>query len=348
MLLVAMSNEPLTTLAAPMSSGLAQARARRALRSLGVSDAVPLTRANSVTNEVWFTDDYVVRVNRHADLRLRREAVLAQDLPAEIGYPPVIQYGGELGADWLVVQRLPGQPLSRCWPAMGHHERRAAVRQLADRLRIVHATPCPPLDGLVDTPQLLDPAPTGQRAVHRLLGAVADAGRLPWVDPGIMGDIAAMVQADAGALEPFDATTMVHGDVTFENVLWDRDHISSLLDFEFARPGPPDLDLDVLLRFAAYPFLHVPPAYENETRAADYERVPWWLLEDYPELFTVARQFERIRLYSIAWDIKEVLSFPPQVSLHHVHSCHPYQRLVHVLRGTSYLDRLNGGLQIDW
>lgn len=330
-----------------LGTGLGRARAMAALAEVDLSPR-GLTRADSVTNEVWMTADHVVRVNRDASLRLHREACLSQVLPAEVGYPPLVQHGGEIGSDWLIVDRVPGEPLSRAWPSMGREQRRAAVRQLATRLRAVHEVPCPRLDGLIDVPQLLDPAPSGAEAVIRLLGAIDRASTLPNVDVGVMRDAAAHVRTHAHVLDPFDATTIVHGDLSFENVLWDGSQVTALLDFEYARPGPPDLDLDVLLRFVALPELHVAPDYEHETRASDYADVPWWLAEDYPELFAHPHQFDRVRLYSLAWDVRELLAFPPAEPMRDLHRHHPLRRITHVLGRTSYLDRLNGGVTLDY
>ncbi|MEO6628503.1 MAG: hypothetical protein ABIP03_08015, partial [Aquihabitans sp.] len=91
-----------SALVAQHSSGLARARAMRALGEAGLASE-GLTRADSVTNEVWLTDDYVIRVNRDASLRLYREAVLSQVLPEEVGYPTLVQHGGEIGSDWLIL-----------------------------------------------------------------------------------------------------------------------------------------------------------------------------------------------------------------------------------------------------
>lgn len=330
-----------------MDSGLARARAMRALAEVGLPSA-GLVRADSVTNEVWLTEGYVVRVNRDASSRLHREAVLSQILPKSVGYPPLVQHGADVSSDWLVMGRVSGRPLSRAWPTMSTDLRREAVGQLADRLRAVHNTQCPHLDGLSEVPQLLDRAPTGGQAVLRLLHAIETAKRLPHVDQGILSEATVFVETNAHVLDPFDASTIVHGDLSFENVLWDGERVTALLDFEFARPGAPDLDLDVLLRFAALPHLHVAPDYEAETRAEDYAEVPWWLVEDYPELFAHPHQFERVRLYSLAWDVRELLAFPPTATLRDLHRHHPLRRITHVLGGISYLDRLNGGVALDY
>ncbi|MCU1372688.1 MAG: aminoglycoside phosphotransferase [Ilumatobacteraceae bacterium] len=330
-----------------MATGLGRARALGALQTIGAS-SVGLVRADSVTNEVWLTDDLVVRLNRDASMRLHREAVLSQVLPESVGYPQVIQHGGEAGSDWLVTLRLPGVPLSRAWPTLTPIARRDAVHQIADRLKEVHRTPCPRLDGLHDVPQLLDPAPTGGQAVQRLLNALERASVLPNVDPSVMADASTMVRELAPSLDPFDAATIVHGDLTFENILWDGAEVTALLDFEYARPGPADLDLDVLLRFCALPHLHVAPDYEHLTKAADYAEVPWWLAEEYPELFSHPRQLDRVRLYSIAWDVRELLAFPPQEPLNRLHKHHAYQRLSQNLRGTHYIDRFNGEASVHY
>jgi aminoglycoside phosphotransferase len=330
-----------------MSTGLARARAVRALAEVGLpSDG--LVRADSVTNEVWFTGSYVVRVNRDASPRLYREAVLSQVLPSEVGYPPIVQHGGEIGSDWLILERIPGVPLSRAWPNMTMQQRRRAVSQLADRLKVIHSTICPRLDGLGSVPQLLDSAPTGAQAVTRLLESIDEAARLPNVDPAVMGEAADLVTSICSALDPFDSSTIVHGDLTFENIMWNGTDIAAMLDFEFARPAPADLDLDVLLRFVSLPQLHVAPDYEARTRPEDYAEVPWWLAEDYPELFAHPRQFDRSRVYSVAWDVREMLAYPPSDTLRNLHRHHPYRRLTNVLRGSSYLDRFNGEVVHDF
>lgn len=307
-----------------------------------------LIRADSVTNEVWVTDEYVIRVNRDASLRLYREAVLSQVLPDEVGYPPLVQHGGEIGSDWLILDRVPGVPLSRAWPTMSVEHRREAIRQFTRRLRAVHQTQCPGLEGMADLPHLLDPAPTAGQAVTRLVEAYERASQLPQVDSGLMDDAIHMIRDLTPSLEPFNTNTIVHGDLTFENVLWDGENITALLDFEFARPGPPDLDLDVLLRFISLPQLHVAADYEAITKAEDYADIPWWMAEDYPELFAHPRQFDRVRVYSLAWDVRELLAFPPGDALRNVHRYHPYRRIANVLRGTSYLDRLNGAIILDF
>jgi hygromycin-B 7''-O-kinase len=328
-------------------SSFAIARARRALQSAFLDIDMPLRRASSVTNEVWIADEYVIRVNRRLDPRLRREAHLAPYLPPEVRYPEIVAYGGKPGSDWLILKRVPGDVLARCWPTMSPLERREATHQLAGALRALHQTTAPPDLPEIDStaPQLLSSRTFSP--VMPLLVAIDRLRELPHMEPDLLDRAESMVAEHAKDLTPFDATTLVHGDLTFENVLWDGKKISALLDFEWARPGPADLDLDVLLRFCALPHLHVAEDYEHLTHAEDYREVPWWLAEDYPELFDFPNQFDRVRLYAIAYDVRDLLLHPPSEPVGQLSQHHAYHRLAATVNGTSYLNRLAEGRPVS-
>ncbi len=321
---------------------MAMARARHALLQAGLDSTVPLEPASSVTNEVWLTPTHVVRVNRRPNQRLRREAILGPSLPDEIGYPMVVAYGGRMGADYLVLKRIEGKPLAHWWPTMDATERRSAISQLAEKLRRLHRTPGPADLPMIDAPQMLRGETLSP--VMSLLVALDQARSLAHVDRGLIDDVERMVFDLTPAIEPFDSEFLVHGDLTFENILWDGEQITALLDFEWARTSPPDVDLDVFLRMCCLPHLHVGDDLVSTTRAADYADIPWWLREDYPELFDVPRQFDRLRLYSIAYDIKDLTMFPPPAPAQQLNENHSLNRLRRTIVGNSHLDRLDTGV----
>lgn len=323
-------------------AALAELRARTALRGAGLDPSAPLVRASSVTNEVWLTPTHAVRVNRHPSNRLYRESMVAAVLPSAVGYPKVVAHGGGRGEDWLVLERVAGEPLAACWPDLSAGERESAVHQLAQRLAALHRTPAPAgLPPVDPAPQLLDVG--ADDPTERLRVAIEQAAALPHVDGLVLAEAGDMVRRLAPALEPFRSSTLVHGDVTFENVLWHDGEVTALLDMEWARPGPSDLDLDILLRCAAHPQLHVAPALEARTHPEDYTEVPWWLGQAYPQLFDYPSQLDRVRIYSIAYDVRDLLAAPPQCAPHHLPELHAYHRLARVVRRQSYLDVLGKG-----
>jgi aminoglycoside phosphotransferase (APT) family kinase protein len=306
----------------------------------GLDEHVPLDRASSVTNEVWLSADYVIRVNRSPNQRLRREAFLGPILPPSVDYPEVVAYGGQLGADWLIMARKPGTVLSRAWPTMSVEARRDAVAQFAEILRALHGVETPAELPEIDTPQLV--GGTGFNAVDPLLSALDRAATLPHVEGFLVEQLRQLVLDTSWSIEPFVVSHLVHGDLHFENVLWNGERITALLDFEWAHGAPPDVDLDIFFRFCAYPFLHVAEDYEHMTRAEDYAAIPYWLAADYRELFAIPNLFERLQIYSIAYDIRELLLFPPPRPPRELSKYHPYNRLDMLVRGQSHLHRLAG------
>ncbi len=318
-------------------TALAELRARTALRGAGLDPQVPLERASSVTNEVWLTPTHVVRVNRSHDNRLVRETVIADALPPAVGYPRIVAHGRGQGEDWLVSDRVPGTPLAHHWPDLSVEDRRSAVAQLAKRLVALHGTPAPPdLPPIVGAPQLLEVGAEDPTAPVR--AALERAARLEHVEPLLLHEAADMVARCEAALHPYIASTLVHGDVTFENILWHDGQVTALLDVEWSRPGPSDLDLDVILRCCAYPKMHVAEKFEGRTDAADYADVPEWLAESYPRLFAYPNQRDRLRVFAIAYEVRELLAFPPTAPVNTLSPLHAWHRLARVVRRESYLD----------
>lgn len=319
---------------------LSELKARKTLMSVGL-DASKFEQACSVTNEVWLTETHVVRFNKAGDGRLRREAFLSRHLPPELNYPPIVSYGGEVGADYLILERLPGRPLAHCWPTMSDNARHNAITQLAHQLRLLHYTRTPVGLPPIEAPQLLRAG--NPRPAEELLQAIEHARRLPHVDTSLMTDISLIVHEHQSALDPFNATTLVHGDLTFENILWDGRRVT-LLDYEWAHGAPADVDLDILLRCCALPFLHVAPAYERLADPRDYRNVPGWLAQAYPVLFEVPRLGARLLLYAISFDMRELLRFPPHMPARDLSPHHPLNRMRQTADGRSYIARFAAAL----
>lgn len=318
-------------------NALAQVRALQVLQSAGIPAPAQLDSASSVTNEVWMTRDVVVRINRKATGRLHREATLAPLLPRSTGYPGIVASGGGGNLDWLIVRRRPGAPLAHAWPTMTRAERRAAVHQIASGLRQIHATRTPAGLPRLETPQLIDASELFP--ISPLEQALEAALRVPTIPGWLLDDLGARIRWLASALADFRGDTLIHGDLTFENVLWDGTQVTAIIDFEWARGAPPDLELDVLLRMCAYPHLHVGPSQADAARAEDYAEVPMWFAEAYPDMFEVDRIADRLELYSLAFDLRDLLQFPPRGDGTQLPKLHAQNRLVATLNGRGHLTR---------
>ncbi len=305
----------------------AESVARQILQRNGLPGR-DLRRVPSTSNEVFLADDHVVRLNRNRSgtNRLLREAELCLALPRLRWTPDIVEYGRLEGTAFLIVGRKKGMTLARWWPDMRPKQRREAIGQLAACMRAIHSTRVPDgLDPISDTPQLLG---IGKSEALPLLRGIQQLRGVANVDSSVVDDAEGLVRSLAASAGTHPPTGLVHGDLSLENVLWDGSSISAVLDFEWARAAPRELDLDVLCRFLVLPEHHVPEAYRDRVGPDHFLDVVGWLIDDYPELFSPARLAERLTLFAVAYEVRAVLANPPGGPVGSLPPAHPYRRLV--------------------
>jgi hypothetical protein len=315
--------------------------AGRRLRQVGTAAGLePVTaprRAISYSNDAWLFDDrrYGAVVLRICSLggiaRLEREAVLARRLPPTVRRAELLASGRLPAMTWALHRRLAGEPLNRCWPALTAAERASLVAQLAEQLMALH-TWVPPAgvaaalvartagDGSGEPTAGLDLLPL---PVSRLRTLVPAACALPWVDKGLVGAAAEAAGSLAGAAPVVDDPArhhLVHHDVTLSNLWW-HDGTLTLLDLEWARFGPPDLELVQLCENAEADTLR--GVGEHQVLLAD-------LLAAYPGLCAGP---DRLRLYALLFAIRHVVVWPPDGPADGLDPYHPVRRLHRLLHG---------------
>jgi hygromycin-B 7''-O-kinase len=223
---------------------------------------------------------------------------------------------------------VPGTPLDEVctWPAPDGL--RDIVREAAGLLRALHSWPVPAdLAGTLKRP-VADPDPLRRAGAEVVLlppssavGLIPAAKQLPFTDHGVL-DAAAGRLTELGNLADIGGDVLLHGDFYLSNVLVDDGHASALIDFEFARMGPSDLELISVVR-----------ALDMESRLG-VPRPPLlaWLAEDYPELFAAPDLDRRLWLYAIAYTIRHIIFWPPDRAeadgLDPGHPLHTLRRLI--------------------
>lgn len=260
----------------------------------GLDPDTPLQRASSQANEVWLAPDFVLRVNFRGDIgRLRREYDVAHVLPPAARYPGVAYYGTDGQIEWIVGQRVPGVVLSRVWPTLSPEQRRQATHELGHALATLHAVAMPSLPGDADlAPPHILPLPRLVGLIHR----VAAADKL---DNALARDLEAFVRERWDAFDD-QSRGLVHGDPHLENVLWDGERISAVLDLEWSRNSWLEVDLETLLSFYNVPERFVSEQDEHLAHAEDYRDAPGWLAEAHPDLFAHPRLSDRLTVLHIS------------------------------------------------
>lgn len=192
-----------------------------------------------MTSDVAFAehDGVVVVVKRCAhrvylDWLRREQRVLRALGGAGLPIPQFIAYAEADGADtrvgWLITSRLAASPLLAVAVDAAPARRNALFRRLGELVRRLHATPVPA--------QLLE---SGTWLARQLAQAREN---LPWCD-GTAAGLVELERSQPAAVPE----TLIHGDLSLDNVLVDEHDELHLIDWAGGGSGDPRLDIALAL-----------------------------------------------------------------------------------------------------
>ncbi|MGD9793890.1 MAG: phosphotransferase family protein, partial [Acidimicrobiia bacterium] len=115
-------------------------RVRQVLQLAGLPTDTRVSRVESARNEVWLTDQHVVRIASSVSAqRLTHEAQVVGMLPADVPHPGILASGRAGFAEWSVLPRIHSAPLAHLWPDLNDAKRFGAVLSIARALRAIHS-----------------------------------------------------------------------------------------------------------------------------------------------------------------------------------------------------------------
>lgn len=275
----------------------------------------------SYSNDAWVLDladlgPSILRVcwrgNRE---RLITECVLGPRLPPEVGYPELLRHGRLASADltWMLTRRLPGCTLAEAWVGLNEPDRGAACRSTASMMRSLHRwRPGPKVvqalrahrrldgDARAIVGSTINPLP-----MPRLRRVAVLAGTVRGVNRGLVRDVVDWLDAHRELLPPLDDPegAVLHADLHMGNIWWDGEAVTGLIDFEFARLGPPWVELARITDSVA------------SNQAEGVEGCHQLLLDSlgkhYPEVLAFPRLSERIMACRLAFELRQLVIREP-------------------------------------
>lgn len=206
-------------------------------------------RAGGWTNAVWLNGGFALRLSKERESdRIRREVERSKFLPVSAGYPRNIAVGVTDGYEWSLSERIGGEPLRAVWNGLSWRSKSAAVERILAITDSVHSVAAGEVEQL-----------TGKSAWYSSFDkqqSLADVERhvsKKYFTPEqgrILCDILERFY-DGNSRTP---CVFCHGDITVDNLLWNKGEVVSLLDFEHAVMAPPQLDLHSVVGLALFPF----------------------------------------------------------------------------------------------
>jgi aminoglycoside phosphotransferase (APT) family kinase protein len=278
---------------------------RQLLTDAGLPSA-GIQRAPGFANVVAMTGDHVIRLNegRFVDA-FRHEAEVLGQLKGIIPVPEVVAFGERAGGgEFIILQRLPGENLEDAWPSLSPASRTSIIDELASILRTLHAIPqqswmrC-------RWSELANETGDAHNAYHApptVAPALNESATTIRPEIGDLLEKAKQFIADRAALFSGDDDVFLHTDIHFRNVIVDQGRITGLIDFEGSRPGPIDIECNMLIRWISSRRDHAQGTYR--TILADLDRA-------YPQLLTVPHLATRLEVRELIWMLVQLHHWRP-------------------------------------
>lgn len=291
----------------PWDEAVARRRLGQVAKAAGLRLSGDEVFIESGSNDTWFVSgDTVLQVCYRGDVdRLVREAELLAVLPDSVPGPAVLDYGRDQLMSWILVKRVRAGSLWDAWASEPGAVLRSYVSQLAQIMRSLHswqpparvlaryaAAECPEAetDPVAIAASTLTPLSASQ------LGRLIEHARAAaFTDQDVLDTIAArLAEVAARVTISRDADVVLHGDCTPANVLVRDGCVVALLDFEWSRRGPRDIEV-TLPAFSAW---------------ADGPPMLPWLAESYPDLFDVPDFEQRQWFYRAGFALRGLIHWP--------------------------------------
>jgi len=263
-----------------------------------IRDELPLSFDNSTfspgaSNDIWIGESTVLRVCWRGNTeRLSIEAQLGSELPAAVRYPRTVAWGRKDSLVWQVQAKIDAVSLDKTFSSHSKESLQRMVSQLAGIYRSLHEWDVPQSVRLLlqsksamqrDNPKtqlVLLPIEFGYTVLEEIQG-------LRWFPEDLYVTTLRRLD-DLSQLDPFlsqtEAISMIHCDASPSNILERGGQVVSLLDFEWARLGPIDMELLIWLHMARF----------ADSTSNPFPPIFQWLKKDYPELFAAPNSRERL------------------------------------------------------
>lgn len=282
------------------------------LNQLGLP-STELEALHGWSNEVWLTPTHVVRLSSGRFREsFKHEVAAIQLIRDRVSVPKIVAHG-ELGTrEWMIARRVPGQNLLDAWPALDWQERRRAVLALARELAQLHSIELPAgfanpwqTDAITLPGKARDAYHVQPRYFPVIIKSLRSSGLL---EPALLARAEQWLHEQLPLFE-HDEDVLLHGDLHFNNLMWDGERIT-LLDLEGASRGARDVELDTIIRFTCAPAPFYGQARQAQTSSDDYRDVLSTLQEGYPALFAAPGLEARLKVYEAMWYLLQIHHFP--------------------------------------
>jgi aminoglycoside phosphotransferase (APT) family kinase protein len=239
-------------------------------------------------------DKFVVKIENKLDVLAHQPEIIERCLEVGAKVPRILDHGTKGGKSYLVMEKVSGRKLSESWPGFSPELKEQFMIQIVEQLKIFHSIHFDryslrslgrEFDNFRDFVKSL----TDFSAIEESKVDETTANNLK-----LLKDY---YKDHEHVLDETGTSVFVHNDLHFENIMYENDQLTGIIDFDFSRQAPNDYELwhmlDFFSRPAHYAEKHMESIWQGYIGDDDIQL----LKKHYPELFSHEHLTERLRLF---------------------------------------------------
>lgn len=234
------------------------------------------------TNTIYRVGDYIVRIctNPTNEERFKREIDFYQTNNNNTNIPTL--FASDISKEIVpyyfeVINRIKGNTLYEIWYKISDDERQQIVLNIISILKSIHK-------------RVQEETNFKDFIKERLIFLLRDCN----INDDIYNSL--LILCDKYFVD--SNMYQIHGDLHFDNFIYDKSKLT-LLDFERTMTAPLDYEFRILNRYNSMPWLWASGETDMLTVESDYQDLMSMIIENYPELASIAYLRERLTIYEI-------------------------------------------------
>ena len=232
------------------------------------------------TNTIYSIGDYIIRIcsSEKNEQRFKNEMSF-YEINQDNDQIPKMYVGDSTKAQvpymYEIIEKIKGEPLYNQWYKMNINERKNVINKLVEALKKFHLKEVEDINF--------------SEVLKNRISHLQNKSSLPV-------DLFDMVKQIAEDLFIECKCGYIHGDLHFDNVMYDGDKLS-ILDFERSLVGPIDYDFRILAMCEYYPWKWASASTDMITVESDYQGLMKMILDNYEELRNIPNIEKRLNYY---------------------------------------------------
>lgn len=267
---------------------------------------------NGITNRVYAAGDkYVIKIEGDFEhtkkIFAHQKEIIDKLISIGVKTPKIMDSGEIDGKAYLLMEKLRGTNIVYDWLKFNMKQKENFISQLAEQLKKIHS---------ITFDAYSIPISSGQNfsnlkdAIKRVVNFThIEKDGLEKEDASNIDFLEEFYEKNLPMLDEEHTAVMVHNDVHLENIFYEGDEITGIIDFDWTSQAPKDYELRMITGVFREPKYAVEkrlePLYENYKMTEEFG----FLKKYYPELFKVNKLANRIRLYYLEKTIRMVTDY---------------------------------------